>query len=137
MYGGISHKDKSSETDEHSLLVEHIYWHCFAPINKPLGRPSIFVKDIESYQKLIPGLVYCEMIQNSNSNSFPMSLEWKFVFFNFNIWIKTFPYYNVSRIENFEIQTTYYFEYYLEPRIWEIVPDCIKKVTALRILNWK
>ena len=25
----------------------------------------------------------------------------------------------------------------LEPRIWEIVPDCIKTVTTLRNLNWK
>ena len=26
---------------------------------------------------------------------------------------------------------------FLRPRIWEIVPDYIKKVTALRNLNWK
>ena len=44
-----------------------------------------------------------------------------------------------SRIENFEIQTTCYFEHFLEPRIWEIVPDCIKKVEdlGLRTLNRK
>ena len=70
----------------------------------------------------------CERMQHSNSNSFPLS---------FSIWVQKFPSYNVSRIENFEIQITYCFEYFLEPRIWEIVPDCIKKVTALRISNWK
>ena len=42
---------------EHRLRVEHIYRHCMTPINKYLGRPSIVVKDIDSYPKLNPGLI--------------------------------------------------------------------------------
>ena len=80
--------------------------------------------------------MWCEWILHSNKNYFHLCLFFVF-FFNFDFWIQKFPNYNVSRIENFKIQTTCYFEYFLEHRIWEIVPDCIKKVTALRILNWK
>ena len=32
-----------------------------------------------------------------------------------------------SRIENFDIQATCYFERCVEPKIWKIVPNCIKK----------
>ena len=32
---------------------------------------------------------------------------------------------------------TCYFEYFSWPRIWEIVPDYIKKVTNLKNLDWK
>ena len=60
-----------------------------------------------------------------------------FSFFNFGFWIQKFSYWNFWRIENFEIQITCYFEQFLEPRIWEIVPDYIKEVTVLRNLNWK
>ena len=57
-------------------------------------------------------------------------------FFNFGFRIQTFFFKNVWCIQNFEIQTNCYFALFLEPRIWEIVPECIKKVIAFRILNW-
>ena len=74
-------------------------------------------------------------------NSFPISLEYVkssyFLILAFNSWIQNFPCKNVSRLEIFEIQINCYFEHFLRPRIRKIVPDYIKKVTALRNLDWE
>ena len=64
---------------------------------------------------------------HSNTNSFPMCLEC----------VKSFLFlilaFESKNIPTRRSQTTCYFEHFLEPRIWEIGPDCIKKVMALRI----